>query len=127
MRQQHQVAGWNGDVGGEPRPLAADRVLDHLHQHPLLLGEQVADVVAAPYRRALGTRRRLDDVVDVQERRSLQTGIDEGRLHAGQHSHHPAHVKIPHQPAAPCPLDADFLQHPIFDQGDAGFAWSDVD
>ena len=35
LRQQHHVARRNADLRGQPRALAADRILDHLH-HDLL-------------------------------------------------------------------------------------------
>src|SRR3546814_9383154 len=43
LRQQHQVTRGDADLRGQPRTLAADRVLDHLHHDFLAVAQQFAD------------------------------------------------------------------------------------
>ena len=56
----------------------------------------------------------------------IQTDIDKGCLHAGQHAAHYAFVDITYQAAAASALDKDFLQHPVLDYRDPGFLWRHI-
>ena len=50
----------------------------------------------------------------VDERRAVQTNIDEGGLHAGQHPYHLAFVDIADDATALRALDMHLLQHTVF-------------
>ncbi|MCY1378498.1 hypothetical protein D9M69_661380 [compost metagenome] len=63
----------------------------------------------------------------MQERRTVQTDLDEGRLHAGHHPLHFAFIDIADHATAPAALDVQLLQHAVFDHRDARFARGDVD
>ena len=71
LRQVHQGAPGDADLGGQPRPLGADRVLDHLHHQRLafvqgfLDGQLRGDVVAVGI-------ARMPDVGHMQEGGAFQ-------------------------------------------------------
>ncbi len=72
-------------------------------------------------------RRDVGDVRRVQERGAFQTHIDEGGLHPRQDARYAAFVDIAHQSPAARPLDVDFLQDVVFEDGGPGLARRDVD
>ncbi|MCY1427025.1 hypothetical protein D9M71_428550 [compost metagenome] len=106
-RHINEIARRNRQLGGQTRALGADGVLGDLHHQALPLVHQRAD---AFHRATLagGNLRRMD------ERRTFQADIDEGRLHAGQHANHLAFVDIPDDATALRALDMDFLQDAVF-------------
>ena len=57
-----------------------------------------------------------DDIGYVQECGSLQTYFDERRLHARQHTRHPAFVNIANDAASRSALDMHFLQNAVLKQ-----------
>ena len=126
---EHEVAGRNGDTGGEPCALGADRVLDHLHQELLAFGQQGIDRIL---RERAGNGLHLqvflgfDQVRDVQEPGAFQADIDERRLHARQYPVHAPLDDISDQAAFAGPFDMDVLQHAVLHHGDAGLVGSDV-
>jgi hypothetical protein len=63
----------------------------------------------------------------MQEPSAVQADIDESGLHARHHPLHPAFIDIANHAPARRAFDLQLLQHAVFDQGDAGFARSDVD
>ncbi|MNP15025.1 hypothetical protein D3C76_1073640 [compost metagenome] len=103
----YQVARRDRQLGGQARTFGADRVLGHLHHKGLAFMHQCSDGFDC---RAftLGNFRRMD------ERSALQADVDEGRLHAWQHTHHLALVDIADDATALGALDVHFLQHPVF-------------
>ncbi len=121
-RHQHQVARRDRQQGGQARALAAERVLEDLHQDFLAFVQQ------ALHRRQ---RRRVglgvEHVGDVQESGALQADIDERRLHAGQHALDHALVNIADQAMPGGALHIDLLRRAAFDQGHARFLGADVD
>src|SRR6266850_1449344 len=117
--QVDQQAAGQRDLRRKPRALGADRVLYHLDEHRLALGQDLFD--------RLSGLAVLPDVGDVQERRALEADVDEGRLHAGQHARYAAHVDVAHQPAAARALDQELLHHAGRDHGDPRLARGHVD
>ena len=95
LRQIHQKASGDADLGGQPRALGADRVLDHLHHQALPF---VQDLLDRPL--GLAAVALFPDVGHMQEGGALQADIDEGRLHARQHAHHAPQVDVADQAAA---------------------------
>lgn len=63
----------------------------------------------------------------VQEGSALQSDVDEGRLHAGQHAHDLAGVDVANQAAFQGAFNVQLLHGPSFDEGDAGFLGGPVD
>jgi hypothetical protein len=61
--------------------LGADRILDHLHEQRLSLVQDLLD--RARVAAAVAVLPVLPDVRDVEERRALETDLDERALHAG--------------------------------------------
>ena len=89
MRHQHQQAAGNGDIGGEARALVADGVFEDLHQHLLALADAVIDAGHAALVAGIVEPHELTQALglaDAEEARARQADIDEGRLHAGQHT-----------------------------------------
>src|SRR5438876_6962800 len=122
VRQVDQHAPGDRDLRGEARALRADRVLQHLHQDRLALGENFLD---RPGRLAVGLAV-LPDVGDVEERRALQADLDERRLNAGQHARHAPHADVADQPAARGALDEELLHDTGAGNRDARLARRDV-
>ena len=120
-RHAHQIARGDRDVGGQTRPLGAERVFDHLDHDHVALAHQLVDLVAA--RLAGGA----DDVGGVQKGRALQTDVDEGRLHPRQHAADASLVDVADQTAALGALDDDLLHHPVLDDRDARLGRGDID
>jgi len=62
----------------------------------------------------------------VDERRAVQTNIDEGGLHAGQHPYHLAFVDIADDATALRALDMHLLQHTVLHHRHPRFHGGDV-
>ena len=124
-RQQHQIARRHRQQGRQPGALGAERILENLHEHVLALAQQLAD--RRLHQRLTAGVLRRHHVGHVQERGALQPDLDEGRLHARQHTLHPALVDVADQPVARGALDVDLLRGPVLDEGHAGFLRADVD
>ena len=127
-RHKHQIAGRQGDVGGETGALGTQRIFHHLHHDVLPLAYQLGDVANLElllllHRHALGVRHYVGSV---QEGRLVHADIDERRLHAGQHSADLAFVDVAHYAALGLTLYVHFLQQTVFDQGNPGFGGGDV-
>ena len=112
------------------------RFLDDLDEDLLPLAEQLFDLLRRPVARIaallavavvlarfelLEFLERVDDVGHVEEAVALETDVDERRLHAGQHLRHPALVDVAGDAALPFPLDEDFSDQVVFENGDDGF------
>src|SRR5439155_15498199 len=104
------------DLGREPRALRLHRILDGLHHDRLAAADQVLDLLAVP-RLALQLRR--DDLVDVEEAVLLETDLDEGGLHAGQHVVDGAEVDVPGDRTALRALEVDLGDAIVLEHGDA--------
>jgi hypothetical protein len=120
-RHADQIARGDRDVGGQTRALGAERVFDHLDHDHVALVHQLVDLVAARL------PRRADDVGSVQKGRTLQTDVDEGRLHPRQYATDTPLVDVADQTAALGALDDDLLHHAVLDHGDAGLGRGDID
>jgi len=134
-RHEHEVTGGDADLGAEPRPLAAQGILDHLHQYLLALVQQVLD--AAPPR-CLAADRVGDhgpgrvagaggDVRGMQERAAFEPHLHESRLHPRQHPQDASLVDVADDAVPAGALDEHFLQHAVLHQGDAGLLGGHVD
>jgi hypothetical protein len=126
LRQEHQQPPGDADLGGQPRALGADGVLDHLHHQRLALEDQALD---RHLLRAVAARRRAADVHvgHVQEGCALQADVDEGRLHARQHPRHAPGVDVADQAALERTLDVQLLHRAVLDDGHARFLRCPVD
>ena len=120
-RHADQIARGDGDIGGQTRTLAAERILDHLHHQPVALMDQFVDLITTQF--AL----RTDDIGGMQEGGPLQTDVNEGRLHPRQHPAYPAFVDIAHQSATLGAFDDDLLHHAVFDHGNPGLGRCHID
>ena len=128
VRQVDQHPPGDADVGGQPRALGPQRILDHLDQQGLALEQQLLDgglrrMVAA----ADASVAVLPQVRHVDEGRPLLADVHEGALHAGQHPGDAAQVQIADMAALDAAFDMQFLHDPLGGQGHAGFERSDVD
>ena len=106
----------DADLGGQPRALGAERVLEHLHGDVLALGEDALDRLGA-----VAVVAFAPDVGHVQEGGAFETDIDERRLHARQHPHHLAEVDVADDAATGGAFDVEFLGDAVLHQRDAGF------
>jgi hypothetical protein len=126
LRQEHQHAPGDADLGGQPRALGADRVLDHLHHQGLALEHLALDRHLHRHV-VLGMVATTVQISHMQERGALQPHVDEGTLHAGQNPGHLAQVDVADQAAFQCALDVQVLHRAVLDQGDAGLLRGPVD
>ena len=122
LRQKDQHASGDADLGREPRALAADRVLDHLHHQCLALEHLFLDwhlrLRAAHRRGRFAIGLAMPDIGHMQEGRALEPDIDKGRLHARQHPGHLAEIDISDQTALKGTLNVQFLHGAVLDDGD---------
>ena len=119
-------------MGGDPRPLGAQRLLEHLHDHLLPFAQAVLDGqgvridegAAAGRLHLLGREQvlgqLLEDVGHVQEGVALLADVDEGRLHPGQDPGHLALIEVPDDPAVGFPLDEDLGDDAVVQERDLG-------
>src|SRR5690606_18583380 len=125
--QQHQVTGRQRDEGREPRPLVAERLLDHLDQHLGALPHQFTYVGEFP---AVSVRLAdipPEDVGRMQKAGAFESDIDKRRLHSRQYPRYPAFVYVAVQAAARGALYVDLLQDPVFEQRRSNFPRGHVD
>jgi hypothetical protein len=142
--RQDQVTPGDGDVGGDPGPLGADRVLRHLHHDLLALGEQGVDLrlgaatvatvspAAARPRLLLGVQLGervglIEIVAHVQEGGLLQTDVHEGRLHARQHPVHPPQGDRARDAAVGLAFDVELREVSLLENRHAGLTRIGVD
>jgi hypothetical protein len=62
-----------------------------------------------------------------QKSRAFEADLDKGRLHAGQHTHHLAHVDVADDATAAGTFDVQFLHHALLHQRHPRFHRGDVD
>ncbi len=62
----------------------------------------------------------------MQETSFFQTNVDEGSLHSRQHAIDLAFIDITDYTATTLSLYANFLQSTIFDNGNPGLLWRDI-
>ena len=63
----------------------------------------------------------------MQESSTLQSNVDESRLHAGQYAHHLACIDIADQTTLERSFDVQLLNGAVLDDGHAGFLRCPVD
>ena len=114
---KHEIAGWNGEVGGQTRALATKRVFNHLNNNDLTLAqafvERIDTICVALCLKLVGA----SDVGHMQKSRSLEADVNKRRLHAGQHPSHLAEINITDQTALARPFDQHLREHPVFNVG----------
>jgi hypothetical protein len=134
--RKHQQPTRNADLRGQPGPLGANRVLDDLHHQGLPLENLPFDGQRSRRRFRRSTALNVAGTVpgegrheigNVQESGALQTDVDERRLHSRQHPGHLAQVHVAHQSALQRPLDVQFLDRAVFDDGHPGFLRRPID
>ena len=69
----------------------------------------------------------LPDVRDVQERRALETDLDERALHSRQHARDAAEADVADEAARAGALDVELLHDALLEHRDARFLGSYVD
>ena len=122
LRQVHEEAAGQGNLGGEARAFAVDGVFDDLHQQGLPFKEDVFDALGG-----FGVFSLFEDVDDVEEGGAFEADVDKRALHAGQHAAHHAQIDVAHQAVAGIALDVQLADVVFFENGDAGFLRGDVD
>jgi hypothetical protein len=127
LGHEHQVSGGQSNVGGQPRTLGAQRILDDLDQNLIAFGDQRANIVGVRRLDAGIGMPRIEDVGGMQKGGALQADIDECRLHARQHPGNPAFVDVADQSTAAGPLQKHLLQHAVFDDGRARLVRAGID
>ena len=60
------------------------------------------------------------------EGRALQPDIDKCRLHTGEDTDHSAHIDIAHEAPRGVAFDVQFLDDPLFEDGDPGLLRSEI-
>ena len=137
LGHEHQETAGEGDVGGDARPLVADRALGDLHEDfrthrvevrdvlgsdHLLLGTPTAGLSAtADLLHALHIERFRDGVPEVQEGILLQTDVHEHGLEALLDVLDAALVDAADKMSGADTLDGKLLEHSVLQQGDAVF------
>src|SRR5450631_2417274 len=122
-----EISRRQGDVGGEPRALRAQRVLDDLDENFIALGHQGADVLAARRFDAGLNVTRVENVGGMQEGRTLQPDLDERGLHAREDARYPAFVNIADESASAGTLEKHLLKHAVFDDRGARLVRACID
>lgn len=90
-RHVHQIARRNRQLRGQPRAFGTDRILGDLHHQALAFVHQRTD---AFHRRAFAQ----GDFGGMNECRTIQADVDEGRLHSRQHPHDLAFIDVADNP-----------------------------
>ena len=90
VRREHDVAAREAQVRGQPRALAAHRVLRDLDHDRLAGLEQLLD----PRRRALDVLGAVVDLAGVQDAVAAAADVDERGLHAREHVLHAPEVDV---------------------------------
>ncbi len=139
VRQQHQIARWNGDLGAQPRALTPQGVFDHLHRQHLTGGQQLCNRRPRLARGQLTHRGELivvwwcarwftaHQIGNVQKRGAGQTNVHKRRLHARQDALDPAHVDLTHTTGQIAPFNGQFLGQSIFDNRHTTLGRRDID
>ena len=122
LGQIHQQSSGDAELGGQPRTLAADRLLDDLHHQGLAFEQHLLDrfgcldvVAVFPYIRHM------------QKSRAFQADVYESGLHAGQHAFDLAEINVADDAATAAALDVQVLHHAELHHRDAGFLRGDID
>lgn len=103
----------NANLRGEPRSLRTQRFFGDLHHQALAFEELFFDGEvcrastwgSARFHRGAG----VPNICHVQESRTVEADVDEGRLDSRQHPHHLAEVHIADDPALHRAFDMQFL------------------
>ena len=136
--QQHQIAPRQNQIGGDARPLGADRAFGHLHDdlaprrilaRDVLLRDAraVAPLGLAFHHFHPAVEGRGDDVPIMEKGVLLKADVHKGRLQVVLQIAHLALENAAHQPLLRGALDGEFLQAPLLLDGHAGFERFGVD
>ena len=123
LRQIDQHAASDADLRRQARTLAADRILDDLHQQRLAFVNQALDRQRL-FRRDLA---KLPDIGHMQKRRALKPDVDKRRLHSGQHAHDFSQVDVADDATRRAALDVQLLDDAGEQNGNSRFLRGDVD
>ncbi len=120
-----QIAGRQGNIGGQTRAFGTQRIFNHLDHQVLALAHQLRNIAHGKLLLlltgdALGMRH---DIGGVKERRLIQTNIYKSRLHSRQHSANTTFVDIAYYSASRFTLNMDFLQNTAINIRNARFGW----
>src|SRR4029079_12041794 len=115
LRQIDQQPPGEAQLRRQPGALGPDRILDHLHEQRLTF---VQDALDRPVL-AVAVLPVLPDVGDMQERRALETDIDECALHAGKHARDATEADVADEAARTCALDVQLLYDALLEHRDA--------
>src|SRR5688572_29755868 len=122
LRQVHEEAASNTDLGRKARPFCSYRILDHLNDQILPFSEQLLD-----RRAARAVLSAAPDVGYVKECSALAADIDERRLHTRQNAYHSTHVDVADEPPRGRSLDVELVSDTVFDHRNAGLLRCNVD
>ena len=129
--QKHQQAPGKADLGRQACALGANRVLDDLHHQRLslkyLFFNRHLRLAFSGEHGGLAAILALPHIGHMQERRALQTDVDEGRLHARQHARNLPQIHIAHQAALERAFEVQLLHGAMLHHGNAGFLGRPVD
>ena len=122
---KNQIAGRQGNIGGQTRAFGTQRIFNHLDHQVLALAHQLRNIAHGKLLLlltgdALGMRH---DIGGVKERRLIQTNIYKSRLHSRQHSANTTFVDIAYYSASRFTLNMDFLQNTAINIRNARFGW----
>ena len=128
---EDDVAAGQGHVGGDPRPLGAERLLQDLHHHVLPFVQAILDGQGILVDELFGgeqvLRQLLEDVGDVQEGVSLLADVDEGRLHPREDPGHPPFVDVADDAVMGGALDEDLGDGAVLKEGNLRLLRSGAD
>ena len=111
---EDEVAPRQGDLRGEPRPLAAHRILGHLDHHALSGLQHLLDA----RRRTLEVLRPVVHLARIQDAVASAADVDERRLHARQHVLHAPKVDVAHHRRGAGPRDVVLDEDLLFEDRD---------
>ena len=121
LRQKHQQAPGNADLRRQACALGANRVFDDLHQQGLTFEHLFFDghhgCRLTFFGVGVARSHAAHQIGYVQKCSTLQTDVNEGRLHARQHPRDFAEVHITHQAALKAALDVQLLHRASFHDG----------
>ena len=91
----------NADLSGQPGPFGANGIFDHLDHQGLALKDLLLDgnqgLCASRHLRRLPLRLPVPHIGHMQESGTFKADVNEGRLHAWQHTGDFAQVNVAHQ------------------------------
>ena len=122
LRQKNQQATGDAELRGKSRALAADGLLDDLHQQGLAFEQDFFDRLGG-----IALIAVFPDVGDMQECRPIQADVDKGRLHARQYAFDLAEIDVADDATVAAALDVQILHHAELHHCNAGLLRGDID